>query len=111
MNTELQKLNEAIEMFTNRIESQGMVTDARDEEHLSQLKQARETFIYGPNKPSKELKTLVNLSNTFGYWSDEVKEYNGILHEEKGFDFMTDTNTRCKGILRDTSSDSLTKHR
>jgi hypothetical protein len=45
MKTELQKLNEAIEMFTNKISSQGMIKDARDEDHLRQLKEIRKALI------------------------------------------------------------------
>jgi len=42
---EIEKLNDAIKHFENLIKKQGMVTNARDENHLKQLKELRELMI------------------------------------------------------------------
>ena len=45
MMNDLNKLNEAIQFFEEKIKSQGMITDARDEDHLKRLKELREELL------------------------------------------------------------------
>ena len=45
MMNDLIKLNEAITFFEEKIKSQGMITDARDEQHLKRLKELREELL------------------------------------------------------------------
>jgi len=42
---DLNKLNEAIQFFEEKIKSQGMITDARDEDHLKRLKELRDELV------------------------------------------------------------------
>lgn len=39
MKTETEKIKEAISIFEEKIQRQGMITNARDEEHLQRLKE------------------------------------------------------------------------
>ena len=43
--TDTQRLIDAIKHFEDKIKTQGMITNARDEEHLMMLKQTLETQI------------------------------------------------------------------
>lgn len=45
--TEKDKLDEAIKHFEDKIKKQGRITNARDEEHLSRLKELRKSFAKG----------------------------------------------------------------
>jgi len=42
--TEVQKVIEAIEFFEKKIKSQGMITNARDEDHLIKLREYLKTL-------------------------------------------------------------------
>ena len=45
MMNDLNKLNEAIQFFEEKIKAQGMITDARDEDHLKRLKELKKELL------------------------------------------------------------------
>ena len=45
MMNDINKLNEAIQFFEEKIKAQGMITNARDEEHLQQLKEHKKEVL------------------------------------------------------------------
>lgn len=80
---ELKKLEDAIKMFQDKIKKQGMVTNARDEEHLARLKK-----MY--NKMGGKLESVNEAKDTYFDSATEAVNYARKMIEKRGFEIDED---------------------
>ncbi len=72
-----EKLDEAIEMFTQKIKDQGRVTNARDEEHLERLKEHKKKLSSNKTeskKPEGKKSDAEQLDDAIAEFTEKIKK-------------------------------------
>ena len=89
--TEKDKLDEAIKHFEDKIKKQGRITNARDEEQLSRLKELRKSFAEGGMAEGySKFKVLYipysgkTQEKMFDFYSEAYKYYDELVDDERG---------------------------
>lgn len=92
------QLEKAVQVVNNRY-SKGLNDDDQVAKMIKIARSLKGYYVYSYYDTYVVLtdyEVLKNLSDKYGYWSDEVKRFNEVLKKKGGNDYMSELNNRVK---------------